>query len=145
MTSITIIKPSDSEPHPLPGLPNTDCGCISRLVYPPHVPSRRVVMGIAEINPGHSPHSWHTHTSYISHGYKITYPDDFEEIYYVLSGSGTLQVRNQASQIDEYHIETGDTIFFAPGVKEHQLLNTGNDTMVVLYSGSPLPDIKQSE
>lgn len=69
-------------------------------------------------------------------GHTIIYPtgtttghshDDMEEVYYVVSGTGLMQVGD-----DEYPIETGDALYVPPG-EFHTTRQTGNLPLVVVW------------
>lgn len=53
--------------------------------------------------------------------------DDLEEVYYVVSGSGVMQVGD-----DEYPIHTGDAQYVPPG-EFHTTRQTGNVPLVLIW------------
>lgn len=57
--------------------------------------------------------------------------EDAEQIYYVISGSGTAQLGDQ-----QYLIRGGDTLFVPPKV-EHSVENTGDEDLVFVVVTSP--------
>ena len=137
---IRIIKQADVKPSLLRGVKSKDAGWIKRIVHPlNNVDTKGVVMGIVEAGPGYSAHQWHQHTRDKGVDYEIVYPEGFEEIYYILSGSGMIQWKNEDGKIEEEKVGAGDTIFFPEGVAEHQLLNNSQDKLVAIYFGSPIP------
>ena len=54
-----------------------------------------------------------------------------EEIYYILSGQGRMRIGEETSAV-----EPGDAIAIPPG-KEHEITNTGNETLVFLCCCAP--------
>jgi len=142
MENVMILRSSEIESQPLPGSSSQEGGSIKRIVYPQNVPTKSLFMGITEVNPGYSPHRWHNHVRNVAEGYEIVYPQGFEEIYYIISGRGTIQWKTPEGTLKEEEVTSGDTLFFPSGVREHQLLNSGSEKMVVAYIGSPIPKIK---
>lgn len=132
MNKPIVIAKQDLKPQPF-----LFGGTLRRIIYPNTVDSVNLFMGIAEADPGTSPHRWHTHTRDSSEEYEIIYPEGFEEFYYILRGKGTIQWKMADGEIHEEPVDEGDTIYLPRGVPEHQLLNTGEDRLVVLYGGTP--------
>lgn len=141
MEDVKIVRGDDAKPQVLPGVLEKKAGWIKRLIYPDNVGAEGIVMGIAEANPGYSIHPWHTHTRYESKGIELVYPKNFEEIYYIIKGSGVVQWKTQDGKILEEKVTAGDSIFFPVGVSEHQLLNKSHKKVLVLYCGSPMPRV----
>ena len=52
-----------------------------------------------------------------------------------------IQWKTDAGKIEEEKVGAGDAIFLPVDVTEHQLLNTGNEKMFVVYAGSPPPHV----
>jgi len=140
MIDVKILRSIDIESQPLPAA-QKNAGWIKRIIYPPNVVTKGAFMGIAEINPDHSPHRWHTHTADKGEGYEAVYPKDFEEIYYIVSGSGVVQWKTEEGKIKEEKVSAGDAIFFPVGVAEHQLFNNGSEKIFMVFCGSPTPKI----
>ena len=136
MEDVKIFRQRDIESSLLPAS-GEDAGIIRRIIYPPHVLTKGIFMGIAEVNPGYSPHRWHTHSTYKSEGYKVVYPENFEEVFYIVSGSGVMQWKNQDGRIRDEKVNAGDTIFFPVGVAEHQIFNNSNEKIVIVLCGFP--------
>ena len=126
-----VIKAADIQPQNLRGQPAA-AGRVQRIVA-----TGKFDFNIDEVSPGYSPHDWHRHTKYVADGYEVEYPSDFEEIYFVISGHGVLQWKEQGGEVREQDVGPGDTIFFPPGVGEHQLLNNGAETIRIGVIGVP--------
>jgi mannose-6-phosphate isomerase-like protein (cupin superfamily) len=137
MADIKVVRSKNVESRPLPGS-KTDAGWMKRLIYPPNAEPKRVHMGISEVLPGHSPHRWHSHTIDKGEGYQIIYPEGFEEIYFIVRGTGVVQWKTGDGKIKEEKVEAGDAVFFPSNVPEHQLLNSGTEKMFIVYCGGPL-------
>ena len=89
---------------------------------------------------------FHRHQEEVHGNIKINYAPEFEEFYFVHRGSGVMQWReDENSKLFEEPVTTGDCIFMPPGVIEHRMLNTGKETMYLLYGGSPPADISLSK
>ena len=136
MTDVRILRWNEIERRPLPATEES-AGWMKRIIYPPHVTSKGTFMGVAEVNPGYSPHRWHTHTTDKAKGYEVEYPKDFEEFYYIISGTGIVQWKDEKGKAKEEKVSTGDTVFFPVGVPEHQIFNNGSEKMVIVFGGSP--------
>jgi len=145
MEDVKIVKGDDAVPHVLSGALEKKAGWIKRLIYSDNVGTEGIVMGIAEANRGYSMRPWHTHTRYKSKGIEFVYPENFEEIHYIIKGSGVVQWKTQSGKILEEKAITGDSIFFPVGVAEHQLLNKSHKKILVLYRGSPIPRVTLTE
>jgi mannose-6-phosphate isomerase-like protein (cupin superfamily) len=140
MGKIKIIRSKDVEARPLPGA-EEGAGTVKRIIYPPDVKTKGIFMGIGEAIPGYSPHRWHSHKHDKAEGYEVIYPDNFEEIYFIIQGTGVMQWKTKDDRIEEREVGPGDTIFMPVGVPEHQLFNNGREKMVLLYCGSPTPQV----
>lgn len=140
MGDIRVIKSNEVESRPLPGHVE-EAGTVKRIIYPPDVITKGVFLGVGEANPGYSPHRWHTHIRDKAEGYEVEYPDIFEEIYFIISGSGVMQWKTGDGNIEEVEVGSGDTIFMPVSVSEHQLFNNGTEKMVLLFCGSPTPKV----
>jgi mannose-6-phosphate isomerase-like protein (cupin superfamily) len=145
MTEIRVIKLHEAESQPIPGTTDDKAGFIKRIVYPPAVVSQGTFFAYAECNPGHSPHRWHTHLEDSAPGYKVEYPEEFEEVYYILSGRGKMQWKTDTGEIEEEPVGPGDTIFMPVGVTEHQLMNDGDEKIVMVACGYPIPKVTLKE
>jgi oxalate decarboxylase/phosphoglucose isomerase-like protein (cupin superfamily) len=146
MKEIVVIRGDEVKRQSLPGSGGEEAGWMKRIVYPPNVISKGTFMGTAEVNPGYSPHRWHNHTSDKSQNYEVVYPENFEEIYHILSGRGVVQWKTEGGEVREEKVGPGDTVFFPAGVGLHQLLNDGKEKIVMVFCGSPTArvTIKQS-
>jgi len=99
--------------------------------------SRKLCMGILYVEPGKSPHRWHSHDKPDEKdGFKVTYPDGFEEAYLIVQGSGVQQWK-EGGEIKEKRVEVGDVVYFPENVYEHQLLNDQETPMTVVYATFP--------
>ena len=145
MEDVRIFRSSEVESLPLIGFKGTKEGWMKRVIYPQNVATKGVFFGVAEVNPGHSPHRWHTHVEDSAKGYKVEYPEDFEEVYYIMSGRGKLQWKTETGEIEEEPVGPGDTIFMPVGVTEHQLLNDGDQKIVMVACGYPIPKVTLKE
>jgi mannose-6-phosphate isomerase-like protein (cupin superfamily) len=132
-----IVKAGNVESWALPGATGENAGFIRRVAYPHTVGAKQLFFGIAEINPGFSNHRWHRHTHDKAGGFEAGYPDGFEEITYIISGSGVVQWKTEDGRTEEEKVTAGDAVFYPFDVVEHQLLNTGNEKMIVTMCGSP--------
>ncbi|MEW6262699.1 MAG: cupin domain-containing protein [Thermodesulfobacteriota bacterium] len=140
MGDIVVIRFDEVEARPLPGA-ETEAGWIKRMVYPPAVATRNTFLGVGETGPGFSPHRWHRHVHDRAEGYEVRYPESFEEVYFILSGTGLIQWKNERGEVEEAPVGPGDTIFMPQGVAEHQLFNPGPDNLRLLFCGCPLPEV----
>ena len=131
MGQIRIIRPAEVKPQSFRGL-SEDGGQFRKVIV-----TERMFLNVDEVNPGFSPHRWHTHTTDEGQGYRIDYAEDFEEIYFILSGSGVIQWKSESGEIVEEGVSSGDTIYIPPGVGKHQLLNNGKEKIVLMVIGSP--------
>jgi mannose-6-phosphate isomerase-like protein (cupin superfamily) len=142
MAEPKIIRASEVEPVQLPGDKEAHAGWIKRILYPPKIETKGVFFGVAEFHPGHSVHRWHTHTEDKAEGYEVVYPENFEEIYYIIHGAGVMQWKAEDGQIiKEEKVAAGDTIFMPAGIVQHQLFNHGVEKMVIVFCGYPTPKV----
>jgi mannose-6-phosphate isomerase-like protein (cupin superfamily) len=142
MADPKIIRASEVESAQLPGAKEAHAGWIKRILYPPKIETKGVFFGVAEFNPGYSVHRWHTHTEDKAEGYEVVYPENFEEIYYIIRGAGVMQWKAADGQIiKEEKVTAGDTIFMPVGIAEHQLFNNGNEKIVIVFCGYPTPKV----
>jgi len=142
MKDVQIVRSTEIHPQPLPGTSKKGAGWIKRIIYPQHVETKGVVMGVAEVNPGYPLHRWHDHIRDEAEQYELIFPEGFEEVYYIIDGSGVIQGKSaEAGKIHEEQVFPGDTVFFPAGVAKHQLFNNSDKKMVVLYCSSPMPKI----
>lgn len=132
MTEPQVIRKATSPVAIIPG-----GGLITTIIHPDTVNSVSCMAGLGDVDPGKSPHRWHSHVHDEAPNYEVTYPDGFEEYYYILEGNGTVQWKLDDGTVREETVGEGDTAFFPVGVCEHQLLNTGSTKMVLLWGGGP--------
>jgi len=133
MAELKFVKSGDVKPQNIRGL-GKEAGQVKRIVA-----TGKFYFNIDEINPGYSPHSWHQHTKYRHDGVEVEYPPDFEEIYFIVSGHGVVQWKTESGEVREQAVGPGDTIYMPPDVVEHQLLNTGTETIRLAVVGVPPP------
>lgn len=133
MAQLNIVKTSDVQPQNIRGLPK-EAGQIKKIIA-----TERFFFNVDEIAPGYSPHHWHKHDQYVHEGIKVEYPADFEEIYFVLSGTGVIQWKTESGEVQEQQVGPGDTIHMPPDVVEHQLLNNGTQKIRIAVVGVPPP------
>ena len=110
---------------------------ITRILTVDTAKSSKLHVGIAECAPGDSPHRWHMHTRDSMPEVEFIYPKGFEEFYYIIRGEGTLQWKMPNGGIKEESFVEGDLIHMPVDIMEHQVLNTGKDTLTVLYGMTP--------
>lgn len=137
-----IFRLNEVTAKPLVGPGGSEAGWMRRVIYPGTIETAGTFLGIAEVNPGYSPHRWHTHTTDHFDKYEVVYPTNFEEIYHIVSGRGIVQWKAEGGKIEEVKVGPGDTIFFPYGVAEHQLFNNGTEKIVMVYCGSPPATVK---
>lgn len=133
MAELNIVKAEDVKPQNIRGF-GKEAGQVMRIISTP-----KFFFNIDEISPGYSPHHWHRHTKYCAEGIEVEYPADFEEIYFVISGRGTIQWKTGSGEVREQAVGPGDTIHMPPDVVEHQLLNNGTETIRIAVVGVPPP------
>ena len=126
MSKIKIVRSNEVQESPFPGNESKDGGWMKRIIYPPHVETKSTFMGIAEVQPGNSPHKWHTHTKDSAPNYEVNYPEKFEEVYHILSGNGVVQWKAEDGSTEEEKVQAGDTIFYPAASPMHQLYNNSH-------------------
>jgi oxalate decarboxylase/phosphoglucose isomerase-like protein (cupin superfamily) len=138
MSEPIVVHPNDVEDVVWPG------GGKGKRMITPYIPgSRNLLMGIIYVEPGKSPHRWHKHTYDRSDTFEIIYPDNFEEGYLIIKGEGILRWKVDNNMIKEAEIKEGDAIYFPPNVVMHELINTSNEIMIVVYAGAPPVKVKK--
>ena len=137
MEDVKIFRLDETEPDRLVGASGFEAGWMKRIIYPKNVVTRGSFFGVAEVNPGFSPHTWHNHQSYKEEGFELIYPKDFEEVNYIISGSGIIQWNSKGGKIKEEKVSSGDAIFFPAGVAKHQIFNNGSAKMLMVFCGCP--------
>ena len=90
---------------------------IKHLAAPWTLGTTKLWVGVSKVDPGNTSNP-HTH-------------DDAEEIFYVISGHGRIRVGEE-----EEAIGPGSCIFVPVG-NEHQLINTGDETLKVVAATAP--------
>ncbi len=133
MAQLKIVRSDEVQPQNIRGQ-GKEAGQIKRILA-----TEKLFFNVDEVSPGYSPHHWHRHTKYTTEGYKVEYPADFEEIYFILSGRGVIQWKTASNEINEQAVGPGDTIHMPPGVVEHQLLNNGSEPIRMAVVGVPPP------
>ena len=100
------------------------------------VGSKKLLLSVVSADPGKSPHRWHKHTRDKGEGFEIIYPREFEEAYIIVRGKGTLYWK---VGVEEKHAEVkeGDAVYFPFGVVENQLVNSGDEQLVIVAAGAP--------
>lgn len=84
------------------------------LVSADQAPTDSITLGVAELEPGgEGALRWHRHAP--------------PEVYYVLSGAGTVRIDEEA-----YRVRAG-TAVFVPGDAGHEVRNDGPETLRLLY------------
>ena len=145
MEDVKVIKLKNIETNLIPGASDEKAGGYKRIIYPSNITSyvnpKNVWMAYSAVNPGYSPHRWHTHTRDKYKGYEVEYPKDLEEIYYIISGSGVVQWKTEEGKIKEEKVSAGDIVFFPINVAENQLFNNGTEKLEMVAFGCPLPKI----
>ena len=136
MDKIKVVRLEDVEPDTLMDV-EAGLGYMKRIIYPHKVPAKGFAFGFAEVPPGKSLHRWHKHTGDKVKGLEVVYHPDFEELYFILKGSGAVQWKEPNGEVKEQSVGEKDTILFSEGVPEHQVLNTGSENMVVVFVGCP--------
>ena len=133
MAQLKIIKTDEVESQNIRGH-GKEAGQIKRIIS-----TGKLFFNVDEVNPGFSPHHWHTHGKYTADGVEVEYAADFEEIYFILSGCGVMQWKTEGGEIREQAVDAGDTIHMPAGVVPHQLLNNGTEKMRLAVVGVPPP------
>ena len=133
MAQLRIIRSGEVQPQNIRGF-GKEAGEIRRVVA-----TEKLFFNIDEVSPGFSPHHWHKHDRYRHDGHEVEYADDFEEIYFILSGNGVVQWKTDSGEVREQAVGPGDAIHMPPGVVEHQLLNNGTEKIRLAVVGVPPP------
>ena len=133
MAQLKIIKSDEVQSKNIRGL-GKDAGHVRKIVA-----TDKMFFNVDVVSPGFSPHHFHKHDGYTADGYKVEYPADFEEIYYILSGHGVVQWKTASGAVEEQSVGPGDTIFMPPDVVEHQLLNNSTEDIRLAVVGVPPP------
>ena len=133
MTQPRVVRAEDVEPRNIRGF-GKEAGQVKRIVATP-----KFYFNIDEVNPGFSPHHWHRHDRYRAEGMEVEYPPDFEEIYFIIEGRGVIQWKTEGGATHKQAVGPGDTIYFPPGVVEHELRNDGADPIRLAVVGVPPP------
>lgn len=100
-----------------------------------------MMFGVSEIAAGRAAHRWHDHVFDEGKGFEVRYPEGFEEIYYIISGSGLVQWKTEGDVLHEQAVGEGDTIVFPSGIGKHQLFNNSDSTLRIVFAGSKLPRV----
>ena len=137
MEDVKIFRSDEIEKDQLVGVGGFEGGWRKKIIYPTSGVSKKFAFGVGEVNPGYSLHRWHGHIEDKTEGFKIVYPMDFEEINYIVSGSGVAQWETDDGKVKEEKVRAGDTIFFPVGVAKHQLFNNSTEKMIVVYCTTP--------
>ena len=127
-----ISRLSDAPLHPLHG-----AGAIRKLIYPDLTGSQALFIGLAVVPPGEAPHVFHTHGTEIHGATRIDYSADFEEFYFVVSGTGEMQWRDEADTQHGEKVSAGDAIYMPRDCLSHRIFNSGSKDLSVLYGGTP--------
>lgn len=69
---------------------------MKRIIYPHKIPAKGFAFGFGEVSPGKSLHLWHKHK-----GLEVIYAPGFEELYYILKGSGAVQWKEPNGEVKE--------------------------------------------
>jgi len=143
MANPVVIRGEEVQAVTPPGS-GSESGWMKRIVYPSQIKTNGTFLGTSEVNPGYSVHRWHRHTSDKGEGYQVIYPENFEEIYYIVRGNGLIQWKTEEGTIQEEKVGTGDAIVLPVNVVEHQLLNSGSEKMFVVFCGNPSPQVQMT-
>ena len=136
MDKIKVVRLADVEQDPILDA-DAGAGYMKRIIYPHKVPAKGFAFGFAEVPPGKSLHRWHKHTGDKVQGIEVVYHPDFEELYFIIKGSGAVQWKEADGTVGEKSVGERDTILFCEGVPEHQVLNTGSENMLLVFVGCP--------
>jgi mannose-6-phosphate isomerase-like protein (cupin superfamily) len=130
MAQLKFVRAEEIKPENMRG--SAEVGQVKRIIA-----TEKFFFNIDEVNPGQSPHPFHRHVKYRSATHEVDYPDDFEEIYHILSGHGVIQWKTDSGEMHEQKVGPGDTVYMPPDVVEHQLLNNGSETIRMAVVGVP--------
>ena len=136
MDKIKVVKLEDVESDTLPD-GEEGVGYLKRIIYPHKIPAKGFAFGFGEVPPGQSLHRWHKHTGDKAKGLEVIYAAGFEELYFIIKGSGAVQWKEPNGEVREKNVGERDTILFCDGVPEHQVLNTGSDDMLIAFVACP--------
>jgi len=101
------------------------------------VGSKRIHMSYMEIPPRGSAHRWHTHKNVDEDSrVRVKYPEGFEQVYFIVKGRGSLQLKTSQG-VKGLDVNELDAIFFPQEVVEHQVINRGSESLVIVAVGSP--------
>jgi mannose-6-phosphate isomerase-like protein (cupin superfamily) len=99
--------------------------------------AKNLIFSMTYVEPNETPHAWHTHSGTFFDGeQQCKFPKNFEEYYFVLQGKCTVFWRIDSEEKQAQAAE-GDLLFFPVGVVEHQVVNTGKETLIMLVMMSP--------
>lgn len=112
------------------------------LTAPSLCGAKSLYVGIEYVEPGKSPHRWHDHIYDRGDDFEVIYPEDFEESYIIVKGSGTLFYEWDGEK-KNIKVKEGDAIYFPPNIGKHELINTGEDIMILVFAGTPTPTIRK--
>ena len=127
-----ISRLNEAPLHPLHGE-----GVIRKLIYPDMTGSSALFIGLAVVPPGQAPHVFHRHETEIHGKARIDYSADFEEFYFVVSGSGEMQWLDDVNEQHGQQVDAGDAIYMPRDCLPHRIFNTGSKDLHVLYGGTP--------
>jgi mannose-6-phosphate isomerase-like protein (cupin superfamily) len=130
MAELKFVMAEEIQPENIRG--SAEIGQVKRIIA-----TEKFFFNIDEVMPGKSPHHWHRHVKYKTETHEVDYPDDFEEIYHILSGRGVIQWKTDSGETHEQDVGPGDTVYMPPDVVEHQLLNNGSETIRMAVVGVP--------
>ena len=136
MDTIQIVKFDSVQEDNLPD-EDAGMGFLKRIIYPHSTPANGFAFGYGEVPPGKSLHRWHNHSGDTAKGLRVIYAEGFEELYFILKGTGVVQWKDDDGQIKETEVQPKDTILFKPGVPDHQVLNNGDEDMLIAYVACP--------
>ena len=80
MSSPILVQASDIIERVWPG------GGKGKRLIAPETGSMNLMIGVISVDPGKSPHRWHTHSIDRFENSEIVYPDNFEEAYFIIKG-----------------------------------------------------------
>jgi uncharacterized cupin superfamily protein len=127
-----VVRRENQEVHSFHGE-----GRIRRIIYPDTVGSQNLFIGEARVEPGAAPHVFHRHGTEISGNLEITYAPHFEEFYYIVEGSGSMQWKTEDGMLYEQPVSQGDAIYMPPDTMEHRIFNNSKALLRILYGGTP--------
>lgn len=139
-----IVKKEEINMIPVPsrvgvGERDSVAGLTSLIIEPRLVDTKLLSFGVGQVNPGFATNEFHTHTSYEDNELRYIFPNQFEEIYYILHGNGIIQWKTEDGRVEEMQVSDGDIIFFPIDVVEHRLVNNSNRKIEMVFVGCPGP------